>query len=68
MKHNKAIWYCTGCNYRCAVKILEETVPYRTPKDCCLLYTQATCETIEVHPDWHKHEPQKRETEVKAPF
>ncbi len=53
----KVIWYCTGCHFRCAVKIFENIVPYRSSKDDCLLYTPETCKTIEVRPDWRKHEP-----------
>ena len=58
----KAIWYCTGCHHKCAVKIDDCFVMI----DCCVVFP--ICGHDNDKPNWHKHEPAKRETEVKAPF
>lgn len=61
----KVIWYCTGCDERCAVKI---TGGYDIPRSYCLLFSEVFLKPSGYKPDWHKYEPQKREPEVKAPF
>ena len=64
----KSIWYCTGCAEKCAVKITEVYSPYRNFEDACLLFSTERCKARGFRPDWHKHEPQKRETKVEMPF
>lgn len=66
----KTIWYCTGCKEKCAVKITGEYRINRhsNPYENCILFSDWHCSEQGYKPHWHKHEPQKRETEVKAPF
>ena len=59
----KTIWYCTGCEEKCAVKITDMMRMFK-----CILFDDEIARDLDYKPDWHKHEPQKRETEVKAPF
>ena len=58
----KAIWYCTGCHHKCAVKIDD----YFDMINSCIPFGAFGHDNDK--PNWHKHEPAKRETEVKAPF
>ena len=60
---NKSIWYCTGCFQKCAVKVNSTMTMFK-----CILFEQEYANRLGCEPSWHKHEPQKRETEVKAPF
>lgn len=60
----KVIWYCTGCNEKCAVKITDGYLPfeYKFTNDC-ILFTPKHCAEQGYKPSWRKHEP-----EVKMPF
>lgn len=57
---NKVIWYCTGCDEKCAVKITGLYAPYRNFEDACLLFTTEHCKAIGIRPDWRKHEPEAK--------
>ena len=58
----KAIWYCTGCKEKCAVKITDGYEMYKDEDDC-ILFTEIHCKAEGYKPNWRKHEPK-----VKMPF
>ena len=61
----KVIWYCTGCDEKCALKIRNV---YNMTHYTCILFSEDFCVEHGYKPNWRKHEPVKRETEIKPPF
>ena len=59
MKKGKAIWYCTGCHHKCAVKIDD----YFVMMTNCIPFCLSGHENDK--PNWHKHEPDKATRELK---
>lgn len=60
----KAIWYCTGCAERCAMKITDGYAPFEHRfTHPCILFTPNHCTEQGYKPNWRKAQPE----EIKKP-
>ena len=55
----KVIWYCTGCEEKCAVKISGGYSPVCF-RGKCLLFSVNFCSEQGYKPDWRKHKPEAK--------